>query len=217
MALIKKGYSSLLDSYGTLVRDRYGVDSATARWWNNDKSTAPSLPAAGASHPLWSYMTLDKVQCSDESDHWSIEASYAGIYGSPTPIYDLDLSTSEEPIDSHPDFITTLGGTVAAPLNGAVFDATGIFQAFTATGWIGIKGYLAPGAVWRQTSVSSGAPSDISTVGHITTPLGSPPTVESGRTWLYTGLSYEKRGGAYTIRKEWRLSSLRGWEPTIYT
>ena len=39
----------------------------------------------------------------------------------PSPVYSLDRSTSNEPIQTHPKWISAIGGTPSSPLNGAIY------------------------------------------------------------------------------------------------
>lgn len=227
MSLTRKGTNGwILESYGTLQTDRFGLSSATARWARYD--LGPSDPGApksfGQAHPLWSYLTCDKVSVSHNGTHWECEANFFGITGSPTPIYELDMRTSEEPIESHPSFKDF---AYPAGTNGSMYDADGQFLGFfpkyygsnnlTNGQWVGVRGYLSPGAIWRKNYVSTTQPDDMTVLGKVDAPEGSPPTVAAGRTWLYNGLTWEQRGLVYTVKKEWLLSGRRGWNTTIYT
>ena len=232
MAITRKGQTGwFLTSPGSLQTDRYGLATASARWRRQDiaNTTNPGSPVSfGQTHPIWFFLNCDKVVISQSENGWDCEASFFGVDGIPQPIYDLDLSTSEEPIETHANFRTSIGGTPAAPLNGAQFSTdtntlgefigfNGPFANTTAEDtWRGIRSYLAPGAVWRKTQVTATRPNDIADVGNIDVPEGSPPALGSGRNWLYKGLTYEQKGLTYTVRKEWLLSGRRGWNTTIY-
>jgi hypothetical protein len=226
MALTRKGSTGwVLESYGTLQTDRFGLSSATARWGRYDSVGGdPGAPKSfGQTHPLWTYLTCDKVSVSHTGTHWESEVNFFGVNGNPTPIYELDMRTSEEPIESHPNFATF---AYPAGTNGAKYDADGAFLGFypvynvsnalTNKEWVGVRGFLSPGAIWRKNYVTSTQPNDISVVGKVDTPEGSPPSVASGRTWLYNGLTWEQRGLVYTVKKEWLLSGREGWNTTIY-
>jgi hypothetical protein len=231
--ITRKGQTGwLLESPGALQTDRYGMSTATARWRRLDVATNvdPGTPIVyGQAHPLWFFLNCDKFTISVEDNGWNCDATFFGVYGVPQPIYDLDLSTAEEPIETHPNFRTTIAGKPGAALHGAQFSAggddAGTFLGFNGPfandterdEWMGIRSYLSPGAVWRKTLVTGTRPSDLSDVGGIDTPEGSPPTIGSGRNWLYAGLTYEQKGLVFTTRKEWRLSGRRGWNATIYT
>ena len=225
MPLTRKGRAGwFLESPGTLQTDRYGLSSAVARWARYDLgATDPGTPTSfGQAHPIWSSLSCDKVQISHQGTHWQCEASFFGIYGSPQPIYEIDMRTSEEPIESHPLF-----DTFAYPegTNGSKFDADGQFLGFypvvnetneiTNPAWVGVRGFLSPGTVWKKRYVTNLRPTDIGAVGSIDTPEGNPPSY-GGRNWLYNGLTWEQRGLTYTVTKEWLLSGPLGWNSEIY-
>ena len=227
MALIRKGTLGWIKtSNGQLQTDRYGLAQATARWERLDTGDSdPGAPTSfGSQHPLWTYLDCDKVSVTQTEAGWVGEGSFYGFTGSPDPIYDLDYSTSEEPIETHKDFRTSLGGTPTTPLHGAKFDSDGAFLGFStgfasdaeADAWRGIRGYLSPGAIWRKNYITKVRPTDLGELGHIDIPEGSPPTIPNGRNWLYIGLTWEQRGLTYTVRKEWRASGRRGWNTSIY-
>lgn len=55
----------------------------------------------------------------------------------PAPVYSLDRSTNNEPIQTHPKFISEIGGTPTTPLNGAKYvsvDASGTYYNPNTTG-----------------------------------------------------------------------------------
>lgn len=230
MALTRKTpVGWFLTSNGQLQTDRFGLSTATARWARLDiGGTAPGTPVVfGNAHPLWTYLDCDKVSISQTEHGWEAEANFFGVTGSPEPIYEVDHSTSEEPIETHKDFRTQLGGTPTNRLNGAKFDtdANGAgFIGFTdfkndtdlADAWRGIRSYLSPGVVWRKNYVTKTLPSDFGDVGSIDVPEGNPPQLPTGRNWLYLGLVWEQRGITYSVKKEWRASGRRGWNPKIY-
>lgn len=233
MAITRKGQTGwFLTSPGTLQTDRYGLATASARWRRQDiaNTTNPGSPVSfGQTHPIWFFLNCDKVVISQSDNGWDCEASFFGVDGIPQPIYELDLSASEEPIETHANFRSAIGGKPGSALHGAEFDSsTGEFIGFTGKTtpfandterdeWQGIRSYLAPGAVWRKTQVTATRPNDIADVGDVDTPEGSPPAIGTGRNWLYKGLTYEQKGLTHTVRKEWLLSGRRGWNTTIYS
>lgn len=228
MALNRKGQTGwVLQSNGSLQTDRHGLAQATARWTRADVGNAnPGSPVGfGSLHPLWSYLACDRFTITQEEAFWVCEAQFYGVNGVPEPIYELDYSTSEEPIETHKDFRATIGGKPTAVLHGAKFDTDGVFVGFAGPfadnteedTWRGITSYLAPGAIWRKSYTTSTRPADLGSVGKIDVPEGSAPAVPTGYNWLYLGVTWEQRGRTYSVRKEWRLSGRRGWNATIYT
>lgn len=170
----------------------------------------------------------------------------------PGPIYSLDRSTNNEPIQTHPKWISAIAGTAGAPLNGSKWistDASGSFfnpnttgvpdSSFNANsavffGWIqnvnvsgnvaifssfaGTTDYLAAGQTWTSTYVSLSAPTgtDLSGVGTIQIPDGSPPT-PTGYVWLYLGLRYTDQAGVFRIDKSWRMFQNNNASQITYT
>lgn len=228
MALTRKGTTGwVLETGGSLQTDRYGLAQSTARWTRADiaANANPGSPVGfGSGHPIWTWLGCDRWTVFSDGVYWFCEAQFFGFTGSPEPIYELDYCTSEEPIETHKNFRSTIGGKPGNELNGARFDDEGAFIGFVGPfandteedEWRGITSYLAPGAVWRKNYLTSSRPSDLGQVGTVDVPEGSAPSVPAGMNWLYTGLTWEQRGRIYQVRKEWRLSGRRGWNDTIY-
>ena len=217
-----------MTSNGQLQTDRFGLSTATARWSRLDiGGTNPGSPTAfGNAHPLWTYLDCDKVSISQTEHGWEAEANFFGVSGTPEPLYEVDHSTSEEPIETHKDFRSKLGGKPGDVLHGAHFDEQGAFTGFTdfkdgdtetADTWRGIRAYLSPGVVWRKNYVTKSRPNDFGDVGCVDFPEGNAPQLPTGRNWLYVGLVWEQRGLTYSVKKEWRASGRRGWNNDIYS
>jgi hypothetical protein len=185
-------------------------------------------------HPIYTFLNLERRRVSIESGWYIIQADYAGVDGSPFAIYELCLGLGEEPIQNHPNF-GAIAGSPSSPANGAIFvdfeqqdkvstdNDRGIFQGFlpfvggTLNPKGGITSFLDMSqAVWRERYVSTSRPGDIAFVGHISFPSGPCPGLGSGQNWIYAGVTYEQRGLAYTVSREWRASGFRGWDPDIY-
>lgn len=215
--------------------DRYGVDILT-RVEEIPKDRFPSLLRAKNSvHPRFTAMGVSKINWTSgkHGKFYRVTYTYEGFLLSlPEAVYVLDTSLSEEPIELHPAF-ATFAGTPASPLNGAVFidpdtqqittdNARGVFKEFFATlsgsanPKAGVEAYLSPGATWQEISFAVTRPSDLGSLGEIDNPSGSEPSLGSGRNWIYSGVSYTRRGGIYEIRKTWLLSGRSGWDSDIY-
>lgn len=215
-------------------QDRYGVDMLTLV----EKIPKDLFPSAIRSkysvHPRFTAMEVSSIdwERTPSGAFYLVTYLFEGFLSSlPEPVYSLDTSLSEEPIELHPDF-ETFAGTPASPLNGAVFidpdtgrittdNAKGVFREFMATVSgaanikAGIESYLAPGAQWTETSFSRTRPTDLGDLGSIDSPSGPNPSF-TGRTWLYSGAPYTRRGGVYQISKSWMLSGRLGWDTDIY-
>lgn len=223
MSLTRRGQTGwFFSSSGQLQTDRFGLAQASGRWTRTDipTTTNPGSPIAfGSLHPVWPWMTCDRFTIGVEEGVWVCDGQFFGVQGTPEPVYEFDRSTAQEAIETHNDF-EEFAGTPSAPQSGAQFDAEGGFIGFTSPSFPlfrGVTDYLSPGAVWRKNYVTTVRPADVSTVGKVDVPEGTPPAVPAGRNWLYMGLTWEQRGRVYTVRKEWLLSGRLGWNPFIYT
>ncbi len=223
MALTRRGTVGwFFATPGELQTDRFGLSIADAVWKRQDvgADVNPGSPVVfGQSHPTWSFLTCDKVAIRFDDHGWSCSANFFGVTGEPAPVFDLDFSTAEQPIETHPDF-ATLAGVPGLEYNGARFDTTdGAFVNFTSERYPefrGVKNFLLPGAVWRMNYVTATRPTDLGQLGSVDYPEGNPPQTSHGRNWLYTGMTWEQRGLTYAVKKEWRLSGKLGWNRLIY-
>lgn len=103
---------------------------------------------------------------------------------------------------------------------------------FGRNAYAGIEAYLEASSVsYRQSYCSRSLPlaADGNAVGFIATPPGPVPFL-GDRNWLYCGYTFRERGRryglgsalnllhlCYEITREWKLSGLGGWNPTIYS
>lgn len=156
-----------------------------------------------------------------------ITASFRGVFGNegdpgpnPNPLPDsteeIITGTGEAPIETHPNFVSTLGGTADAPLNDAVFDDDGKFVGFAATSiYAGYETYLVPSTTYRRSTPSRTRPSSVGPVGRLDT---QPPISHDvpGGNWLFTCRSFRRDGGVYDVTEEWLLSGPGGWDSDIY-
>jgi hypothetical protein len=211
-------------SGGQLVTDRFGMSSARAVWWYNGPSPETQV-SVFSQHPRWSFLEMDKRTITLREDGaWDITGDYFGVQGTPEAIYAMDVSTGQEPIETHPDF-ETFAGKYGSEVNGAKFDPEDqTFINFVANGipatnrkWVGVRAYLNASAVWRETVVRKSRPTidELQNIGKIDSPNGSPAT-PSGRNWLYGSISFEQKAKTYTIRREWLLSGPDGWNDVLY-
>ena len=132
--------------------------------------------------------------------------------GTDDPTYSMKVSTSTEPIDTHPN-VDAIVGDINNPKHQAIFEKDGTFKQFPAfylqsqaggiAGLLNAKGeeaawgdpnrmaggasYLSAGAIWTKSYKQKTAPK-LSGLGKISSPAGGAPTPD-GRSWLYTGFS----------------------------
>ena len=129
-------------------------------------------------------------------------------------VHTLKVTTTAEPIDTHPVFKEKIGGDSDEPLHQAEFDPDKAFRKFplkfekaqgelkpegakNAKGeagkcgdqnrFAGVSDYLNASAIWTRSFASESAPS-LEGLGKISQPTGDAPMPE-GRNWLYTGFS----------------------------
>ena len=222
---------------GTIVRDRYGMDKGTVVFQCRQDGWASHIPALGSAHPYAAWLACEKVAMTISPGIVLFACEYAGVNGATEPVYELEIGCSDEPIETHPKFVSDIGGSPASPSNGAIFvdvetgsptddDTKGVFSRFTIIDggvknrFAGVSKYLdASQVTWTKTQVTTTRPTSVSIVGLIGTPAGSPPSLGSGRNWLYIGLGYEERGGGtvFKVKQSWRASRLGGWITAMYT
>ena len=156
-------------------------------------------------------------------DYIFTNVDYIGLVNDPTDYYiEYSGTTTEEPIETHPDFVTKIGGTAANRKNKAWFDpVTGEFSHFPANApqdLGGVKGYLAPRATARVSYYSYSKPEDIASLGNIDNPPVSLPTHDDeNANWLLASVSWKEYANvAYYITLEYYLSGRRGWNSLMY-
>lgn len=162
--------------------------------------------------------------------------------GGATSIYSIEISTSSEPIETHPRFkdigsgfwryweiwkgdktnellkSSKLTGDFAAAVTDGYWDpfkytVSPIKELLILWGR-GQKEYLSPKVVSRHRT--SGPATNLSQVGKIDTP---PYTAGvSGREWLFIGASssFNASNGTFETTYEWLASGPKGWEDYIY-
>lgn len=163
--------------------------------------------------------------------------------GGTSDIYSIEISTGSEPLETHPryaglsddfwrnweiwknDKTSDLLKTANLPSGSETYVTNGYWDPFklspdTPAGELvqkwkkGIREYLAPKVVSRHQT--SGAPSNLSEIGHIATP---PYTAGiTGRNWLFTGASsrYNVSTGVFETTYEWLASGPMEWDQELY-
>ena len=156
---------------------------------------------------------------------------YRGVWSGSATRVDVQASLSANPIETHPNFVSALGGTPGAPLNGAVFDTNGTFLGWPAGathGLGGVRYYLAAGCSIRfTTSTTSGSDvaSALAAIGSISS------SISGGGSTFTTAYSYpgfmlqnvtvdwQYLGSAvtiYTYSVVWVMTQPPGWNSNIY-
>ena len=236
---------TILHDPGELMTDRKGLVTCTAVFYIVVQNFH-ELPDLGAKHPIFGGLGMESRKLSLKGAHAIAECNYAGVTINgrpgvdPTITYELTVGLSEEPIETHPKFVTTLGGTPKNPGNGAIFRHAGtgalayegapaptddgyVFDSFAPiyggaqNPFAKVSAYLDSCAMtWRRTSVSPVSTSSVSKAGKIDTPSGNPPKLATGRNWLNMGVTQTQRGAAFVSSEEWRASGPNGWNADIY-
>ena len=78
--------------------------------------------------------------------------------------------------------------------------------------------FLRPSFIWRSTQEGTTGltDSDVSSLGKIVTPPGSPPKPSANHQWISSGATQEQQGEVYRITLEWTLSGPNGWDSLFY-
>lgn len=135
--------------------------------------------------------------------------------------FTLDATTSEDPIESHPEYSALLqiyGGEEDASSGKARWPKTLSAEAAdTRNPMHGVESYLVPGLVWTRRWVSLYLPPGmVRSIGTIDQPPGSPPELSGNRNWLKVRARATWRGNIWVIEESWLLSGPDGWVPEMY-
>jgi len=133
--------------------------------------------------------------------------------------FELEDSTAEQPIDTHPDFEAISkkykwNDTKKEFEKNISVDGKSRINPLYAT-----TSYLDINAVWRKTYTSDSFPHGLlRSVGCIDQPSGriSPPDLPDGRDWLKRSLKASWRGNVWAITEEWLGAGRYKWNRDIY-
>jgi hypothetical protein len=196
------------ESLGQLHTDIYGLSTATAVWVS--PITRISYPDMDTVHPFWNFLYLERRTVTLEYGMSRATCEYAGFEGAPIPVEEWSSGISEEPITTHPNFLS-FAGTAGSENNNAIFrdgqgnishdPAVATFSEFgPGTDFAGVTSYVKPVTVQRITSIAQSAQN----VGVVGTMSG---------TALITAASSTKRGRVYVNVIEYRYG---GWNAALY-
>ncbi len=224
-------------------RDKAGLWTGEQKYHCQERDLARLLPKRGAAHPKFGFLGVDEVEFEIMQDGVVIvSAMYAGASfedeeeGEPTAEYSLDVTTSEEPIETHPRYSSDEGlspedisEAVELARNPPKTD-DGKEVAEVDTGeWeelkvelydvvrSGLESYREPRVTWTMRWVSDERPDDLNTIGEIDDPAGNPPEAGKGRNWLNAGIRSTERGGVFDNERVWDLSGRGGWDERFYS
>jgi hypothetical protein len=190
--------------------------------WANVQTLAPQRFVDV--HPDFDSLTCNASKAVQLKGGWAkITATYRGLFGTPVGVEEIITSTSEAPIETHVNFVTDIGGTPDAPLNGAQFDSDGNFTGFQVTTdgstqnpFAGIVSYLTPGTIYRMTTPQASRPTSLSGVGTVYAISDSVELPNSYMNWLLVSLTWKRYGAIWLVTMEFLLSGNKGWNSTIY-
>jgi len=79
--------------------------------------------------------------------------------------------------------------------------------------------YLRPSFTWTETTQGNTPmnPAQLSLLGRVSNPRGTPPEPSGSRNWMLTSASQTQRGELYQTRLEWTLSERGGHNEFLYT
>lgn len=180
-------------------------------------------------------MSLKLTNTGEQCEHTRIDLHYEGkdtFFTTLDTSLDLsvDFTTSQEPIESHPDFVSKIGGDPTTPLHGAFFDATtGEFLGFPVVDpsepeslpsrFAGLRSYLMPQETFTANSVEFDYPTseDINNIGRVFEPTVPLPELPGTRSWVNTGIRVQNIANVYyRTQKTGMLSGPRNWIPEVY-
>lgn len=219
--ILQKGWTIKYADDGTLA--------GTATFRCDADAVEALLPVRGTPHPkngkLLSYESEGEV---GENGVASVHVSYLGLTRDPSePRISFMPAMDSDPIETHKNFASAIGGTKLSPLNGAKFDDDGYFVGFpqdaasAAAKLTGVTSYLRPGLVFRSTFFTANpALYELKNAGtRSTAPMGFPSdvTLPTGCEWLRLAPVMEQYGLIYKITQDYQLSGPNGVNKLIYS
>jgi hypothetical protein len=233
------------DTPAYLVSDESDIDSGRTIVWRKQKVIGVSGKVSASD--LWPPnpgapcgLVSINVQCDGGVADivWTFRAEFdTSLPPASNTIYELQGSTSQEPITSHPKYkdlyekyaVTERGGEPVwmekdpdGTSGGTGLSKDGVVISGISPLY-GVRDYLAAQGVYRYTKyyTSRGAiPTDlVSKVGKIDTPIGLNNSGTLGR-WLRTGASIRQMGDAFQVTISWMASQSDRpeglWKSEIY-
>ena len=204
----------------TFNGDRSNILSFKVPWivYTEEQLASFKPPEAPLGLPI-----VDRSATQDNGD-WVLTLTYEGVKPGATveETFELDGGTSEDPIESHPDW-EALKKKYKAIMDGEKFDG---WPAMVNTEYgkvknpmLGVSAFLNTSAVWRRGFGDMNFPADLlRELGCVDRPRGKiqPPSLPEGRNWLKRSIKATWRGNIWTINEEWLASGRGGWNRDIY-
>ena len=205
----------------TLTEDFTNTLSGSAKFVVKKAQAFANPPKMGAPHPYNKDARIIAITLVGNKTSYDYDVQYFGLTANPSrPVYSYYSSLSEEPIETHPNFID-FGGTADSPKPGAVFDADGLFLGFSdeaGDDLTGVRGYLTGSPSIRKTWFTTQAKKGLEDIGETRTiKPGVIPGIDEDTTALKTNWSSRPIGLTYyEITEEFLLSGMGAWNPIIY-
>lgn len=206
----------------TMTIKQDGSISGRVQYRCNAESVYILTPRVGSPHPDNSQLQCYNVTINIlENKIAEINCDYLGIFSDPTP-YQVEflVNVSEEPIETHKNFVERIGGKLGSSLNKAKFDSeTGEFLSFPADApedLGGVRGYLNPASTVRVSWFTRNSSMGLYSLGRIASPPAIIPSPPDSRNWLKTNWTRRDFGLIYQITEEYTASSQKGWNRLIY-
>lgn len=221
-------------------RDQAGLWTGRQEYHCPKNELARLIPGRGEAHHFMTFMGVSKVEIVGMAGQLvKMSVEYAGYQPgeddageSDEAEYTLALSTSEEPIETHPRYDALSDFDIQEARELALnppkpADGKKITEVDT-TGWDplkvelfedlrkGLEAYREPRVTWTKRWVSNARPDDLNRIGEIDVPEGSPPAPAAGRNWLNAGITSRERGEVFENEMVWELSGRGGWSTRYY-
>jgi hypothetical protein len=138
-----------------------------------------------------------------------------------TPVYEWSGSIEQAPIETNPLYLAAVLLNRAAGKDPC--DEFGRFLDFPEGAELdgrsiaGVRSYPVAGGTWTKRWIQSTRPRDVSGVGYVDTPAGSPPKFGGDRQWLKGPLVYRQAGGVFDCSQSWFLSAQGGASAFVQT
>lgn len=219
-------YAVAQDGFATYDKSYSGLTTGGITFLQGDHSTE---------YPSTVLLSLKITETGDHCQHIRVDLHYEGKDltftqpGTDSNI-NVDFTTSQEPIESHPEFVSQIGGSPTNPLHGAYYDqTTGEFLGFPVidpdepqslpSRFAGVRSYVMPQETYSSNSVEFSYPdsSEIESIGKVITPTIFLPSLPGERNWLNTGIRISNIANVYyRIQRTGQLSGPRKWLEEVY-
>lgn len=207
----------------------YNTDGTITGEATYNYATSDTVAPLGNAHPDDSRAICVAYTVEYNETFQVASLQYRGVWSTSAVRVDVQAGLQANPIETHPNFVSTLGGTPSAPLNSAFFDpTTGAFEGWPAGAALnlgGVRFYLAAANTYRFTFSTTNAATVATAVGNIgqvasSVSAGGLTISQSNGFMLQNVLvEYEYVGVStqiYTYTLVWVSTQPPGWNTNIY-